>query len=483
MQGRMPNLPPSSTDTVTLPWQPTVVKWGANERTPGGTTLLACLVLGCLWGFAVIPATAEQYRYDDLGRLISTTLDDGATITYRYDAAGNRSSVTQVAGDPANDPPLAVNDMGSTNEDQSVVISPLANDSDPQGDSLTLAGIDAPFNGSAVISGNTVIYTPDLNYFGSDSFDYEVSDGSLLSAATISVNVTAVNDPPTASPDSISITEDVSHVFDPRSNDVDVESDWPALRIASATDGAKGSVSILSNDTRLRYTPDLDASGADSFTYTIRDQEDAVATGTVSVSIAAVNDPVSAMNDEFSTQEDTLITFDPRSNDIDPDGPQMTISDSTQGARGTVTILQNGTRLGYRPYANAFGADSFVYTVTDGLSSDTATVSMTIVPVNDPPIAVNDLYDEVTREEWVSLNVLANDYDPDGDALTIASVSQPLAGQARVADGGTRVEYIYDAPFLLDEDGFSYTISDSGGLLASASVSVAFESGIGFPVF
>lgn len=481
MQGRMPNPPLSWTDVVSR--QRTALTWGVNERKSGSTTCLAGLALACLWVIPVTPVAAEQYRYDELGRLISTTLDDGATITYRYDAAGNRTTVTLVSGDPDNDPPIAANDARSTDEDQSVVIRPLDNDSDPQGDPLTLAGVGDPLHGTTAISGNTVVYTPELNFFGSDSFGYEISDGSLFGAATVSVSVASVNDAPTAVADAVSATEDQTRVFDPRANDTDVETDWPALQIAAATDGAKGAVAILSGGTRLRYTPNTNANGADSFTYTIRDAGDLTSTATVNMAIVAVNDPVDAVDDSYSTAEDSAIRFDPRANDADPDETDMIIAGATQGAKGLVTIVDDGARLSYRPHANANGADSFTYTVTDGPTSDTATVSMAIAAVNDPPVGVDDRFDNQPREQWLSFNVLAGDYDPDGDALTIESVGQPLAGSARVAADGARVEYIYDAPFLLDEDWFSYTISDSSGLLATASVSVTFNGGIGFPTF
>ena len=93
-----------------------------------------------------------------------------------------------------------MNDAATTAEDTAVSIAVLANDTDPDGDPLTVTGVGTPAHGSAVVNANgTITYTPAANYTGADSFTYTISDGQGGSAtATVSVTVTAANDAPVA---------------------------------------------------------------------------------------------------------------------------------------------------------------------------------------------------------------------------------------------------------------------------------------------
>ena len=296
----------------------------------------------------------------------------------------------------------------------------------------------------------------------------------------MTVTVSAVNDPPVANNDAIATNEDIPVTFNPRVNDTDVETPAGSLTITSKTNGSKGSVAILNGGTELRYSPNANLNGSDSFTYTIRDGGNATATATVNVTINAINDPVVAVDDSLSTDENVPITFDPRTNDVDVDGPSMTITSKTNGSKGTVAIVNSGTRLRYTPNSNVSGSDSFTYTISDGASTDTATVSMTINPVNDPPNAVNDTYNNVARNTWVTFNVLANDSDPEGQSFTITAVGNPAGGQTQIINGGTQLRYRNTV--LLSEDFFGYTITDSGGASDSATVEVNFQGG-GLPPF
>lgn len=534
------------------------------------------LVLGfliCL-GFCSPQALAtELYEYDELGRLKSTTLEDGTVITYHYDPAGNRTSVVAVGmpialddigvaverntpqsidvlandwdpnGDDlsvtsvtqppngsasiitvsgedwvrytpntnylgpdsfdytmtdgqssvtanvsvvvtwTNTPPNAVNDTASTNEDQAKTIYPLSNDSDAQNQTLSLVSVSAASHGSTQKSGNAVIYTPNSNYSGSDSFVYQVSDGELTSSASVTVTINPVNDPPFAGNDLTSTNEDVPVTFNPRVNDSDVETPNSALVITGKTNGSKGTVAIVSSSTQLRYTPYANVNGSDSFTYTIRDGGNATATATVNVTIIPIGDPINAVNDSRSTDEDTATTFDPRTNDIEVDGESITITGKTNGSKGSVAIVNSGTRLRYTPQTNANGSDSFTYTVTDGSTSDTATVSMAINPVNDAPVAVTDNYTNVSRNVWVSFPVLLNDSDPDGQPISITSVTNPPSGQAEIMGGGSSIRY-RNTSGTVTTDFFNYTITDSAGASDTASVGITLSfGGGGFPPF
>ncbi|MEL6870875.1 MAG: Ig-like domain-containing protein [Pseudomonadota bacterium] len=442
----------------------------------GVGTALATLALGA----ASLTFAAENYFYDDLGRLTEVVLDDGTTIKYEYDPAGNRTEVETIIGAPPNDPPTANTDSATTNEDQAITISPIANDTDPQNQILSLSSVGPGSKGSTAISGNNVVYTPNANATGADSFVYEVSDGQFESGGTVNVTITAVNDLPNAVNDSISTNEDTQHTFNPRSNDSDIETASSALVITARTNGSKGSVAIINSGTQLRYTPNANANGADSFTYTIRDAANATDTATVSVSIAPINDPPNAVNDSRTTNEDVQTTFDPRTNDTDADGQTLTITASTTGSKGTVSII-GGTQLRYTPFPNTNGSDSFSYTISDGTVSDTATVSMTVNAVNDPPNAVNDTYNNVARNQWVTFNVLSNDSDIEG-SYAVTSIGSTFGGTVQIINSGSQVRFLSSSP-PMTQASFDYTITDSGGFSDTASVTVNFAGGGGFPNF
>lgn len=427
---------------------------------------------------------AEQYGYDDLGRLTSATLDDCTIINYRYDPAGNRQSVTTEYGLPGNEPPLAVTDSSNIREDQVTVIRPLTNDTDPDGDTLVLESIwTSPDHGIAVINGNDVTYTPDPNYYGTDSFEYEMNDGQPCNTdiGTVNISIASDNDAPVAVNDGISTDEDEDLVFDPRPNDSDVETAWTALRIDSVTNGSRGTVSIENGAQRLRYSPNLNQNGTDTFTYTVRDTGSPAltATATVTVMIAAVNDPIQASDISTTTPEDVSITINPVY--TDPDGPGMTITNKTNGSKGTVVLVNGATRMRYNPYPNVNGPDSFTYTVSDGLESSTATVSISIAPVNDAPTANLDTA-SVNRNGSVTINVLANDQDPDvGDTKTVKAItSAPIAGIVNIVNGGNAIRYVNVGNVA--SDFFHYEMEDSAGAKSIARVDVTINGGgIGDP--
>ncbi len=405
--------------------------------------------------------------------------------TFTYTVTDGTSSATAdvtvtVLAD--NDPPNAVNDTVLTNEDTSTTFDPRGNDTDPEGQTLTITAKSDGANGAVVIlSGGTQLqYTPNVNFTGSDSFIYTVSDGALSDTATVNVTVNQVNDAPVAANDSLLTNEDTVKTIDPRANDTDPEGQ--ALTITSTTNGAKGSVAIVTSGTQVQYTPNANQNGSDSFTYTISDGNGGTDTATVNVSITALDDPPNAVNDSKSTNEDTVLTFDPRTNDVEPDGQALTITTKTNGSMGAVAILSGGTQLRYTPNANQNGSDSFTYTISDGTTSDTATVSMIINAVNDPPNANNDTFNNVNFTTWTTLNVLANDTDPE-TAVTVSQVFPIGLGEVQIINGGASVRYRWLSPTSVD-GGFSYAVSDGQGGGDSASVTVfASGGGGGLPLF
>ncbi len=176
-----------------------------------------------------------------------------------------------------------------------------------------------------------------------------------------------------------------------------------------------------------------------------------------------------ANNDTAIVNEDGNIAISVLSNDSDPDSNALTITIATTPAHGTATIAANV--INYTPVANYNGLDSFSYTISDGFGGTaTATVSVTITPVNDNPVAVNDSVTVATSGSVV-INPLSNDKDLDGDTLTIVSNTKPTKGTATLNNN----VITYKAGSKVATDTFSYTISDNKGGTATGTISVSIK--------
>ena len=193
-------------------------------------------------------------------------------------------------------------------------------------------------------------------------------------------------------------------------------------------------------------------------------------TATVSITVnAAGNRPPVATDDTATTQEDASVFIDVLENDDDPDGDPLFISDFSDPANGSVAVDGNGLR--YTPDAGFVGTDTFTYDAADGRGGfDTATVTVTVTErPNQAPDAVNDVA-STTRDTPRVINVIANDTDPDGDALSVTGVSNPPHGSA-VPNGDGTITYTPD-PGFTGTDTFEYTISDGHGHSDTATVTV-----------
>ena len=285
-----------------------------------------------------------------------------------------------------NDPPVAGDDEGSVAQDGTTTIDVLANDTDPDGDDLTVTTVTDPPTGTASIElDGTVRYTPDPGTSGTDTFDYTVEDpDGLADTATVTMTVSAGNLPPDAVDDTATVAEDGSTSVDVLANDVDP--DAGLLTVTAVTDPSLG-IAVINGDGSIAYTPDANANGADSFDYTIEDPDGASDTATVHVTVTPGNDPPVAGNDSLSTAEDVAAVIDVLANDDDIDLDDLSVTSVTNPPKGTATIEPDG-RVRYQPDANVSGPDAFQYTVSDGAGgTDTATVSVTVTPTNDVPTA------------------------------------------------------------------------------------------------
>jgi len=326
------------------------------------------------------------------------------------------------------------------------------NDSTSSGGALTYALASGVSHGTLILAGDgSYTYTPVANFDGTDSFSYTVTDsvGGETATQTVTITVDPVNDPPIAVDDATSTNEDtpLTGSVELDANDTDLDGD--SLSVTAGTFAtAQGGSLVLASDGSYTYTPAADFSGTDTVDYTVTDGT-ASDTGTLTITVNPVNDAVVAVDDTTAldgTEDTTSGTLNTAllSNDVDVDGDTLTITEinGTALTGGVQSIaVTNGTvnvdasdNITFTPATNYNGAVSFSYTVSDGVLTDTATVSGTIGAANDAPVAVDDIAS--SSEDLVltsSIDLTENDTDLDGDSLSVT------AGTFATTQGGSLV--------------------------------------------
>ncbi|HWW76673.1 MAG TPA: tandem-95 repeat protein, partial [Pyrinomonadaceae bacterium] len=355
---------------------------------------------------------------------------DSFSYTIGDGHGGTATANVSVTVNAVNDNPSAADDSATVAEDSGAnTVNVLTNDSDADGDALSVSAVTQGAHGSVANNGTSVSYTPAANYNGPDSFGYTISDGhGGIATATVNITVTAVNDDPTANNDSVTTDEDTAVTHNVLGNDSDVDGD--TLSIASVTQGAHGSVTFSGGD--VTYTPAANYNGGDSFSYTVSDGNGGTATANVSVTVNAVNDNPTASDDSATTNEDASVTVSVLTNDSDVDGDTLSVTGAGGATKGSVTF--NASGVTYTPNANANGTDTFSYTVSDGNGGTaTANVTVTINAVNDAPSSPS-VPGPVTIPELAPYTFTASASDVDGDTLTFSLVGAP-AGASITSTG------------------------------------------------
>jgi hypothetical protein len=344
---------------------------------------------------------------------------------------------------------------------------------DADGDALTYRLLSTGSQGTAMLADVTTgayTYTPQPQASGTDTFSFQVNDGTVDSnVATVTLTIFPTNDAPVAAADHATTPENTAITIAVLANDTDVDGD--ALTVTAVSPATAGMVTT--NGVTVTYTPSPDFAGTDTFTYTVSDHQGATDVGTVTVSVAPVNDAPVAAADSATTPFETMVSIPVLVNDYDPNKDTVQVSRVTQPAGGTVTFMADGEVI-YTPQSGFFGADMFTYTIEDG-QGGTATAPV-IVTVGDaaatshPPTAVADA-STTPQDTPVTISVLPNDYDPDADPLTIIAVDSTTdqGGTAAVNDNGTpsdpmddTIDYIPAVGFT-GADTFTYTIDDGNG--------------------
>ena len=348
---------------------------------------------------------------------------------------------------------------------------------------LTSTAITTAEGGQVLMdtSGNFT-YTSPLGFSGQDSFTYTLVDENFnLTTTTVTLNVTptvGANDRPVAADDYFQVNEDnvlSGNLLADNGSGPDTDPDGNALQVTNQTVySAMGGLVRISADGTFTYTPPSGYSGADSFDYTVLDPSGATDRGHVTLNVMPVNDAPVARDDSFQLAHDTSQTGNVLVNngngadsDVDDDVLSVDPGQWTTAAGGLVTLAADGS-FTYQPATGFVGVDGFDYTVRDPAGAgDSGHVTLQVR--NTAPVAGTDSY-SVAYRGTVSGNLLQNDTDPEGDAMSVTAgryVSTKGSVLTVAADGSFTFK-ASDVSYGPEQ--MSYTVTDALGATSIGTV-------------
>ena len=216
------------------------------------------------------------------------------------------------------------------------------------------------------------------------------------------------------------------------------------------------------NGNSVKYRSSSETNTSDNFKFIVHDGKASTAPVNIKMNITLVNDPPDASDDISTVNEDSgLTTINVVGNDTDPENNALALTAPlTYTGTGTVAINADNKSVNYTPADDFNGTETITYNVSDGTNSDTGTLRVTISAVNDPPLAVNDVYTVVKNSGSSSIDVIANDTDIDGDALKLLSSLTYTGTGTVVANADEKsVDYTPAADFIGNEV-INYIVSD-----------------------
>jgi hypothetical protein len=449
----------------------------------------------------------------------SVTLSPDGALVYTPDANFNGiDGFSYLAGDgtadseaaavtitvcAVNDAPAAAADAYTMDEDSTLAVDiaggVLTNDTDVEGDPLSASIVSGPENGTLSLNPDgSFSYVPTINFTGADSFVYAASDGDQSGEAIVTITVNEIADAPIAAIDNYSTGEDVPMAVGSDlgvlANDIDPQGN---PLVAEVVTGPEHGTLSLNADGSFDYAPAANYHGADSFTYKAKNATEEMIS-MANIVVEPLNDRPAAADDEFTIEVGGgSVTVTPAANvmandtDIDGEGATPMVANLVSGPEhGTLALNPDGT-FNYVPEEGYEGEDAFRYQLFDGMAnSNVATVTLHVqetpepepvpppVPAPEPtpnqrPEAVNESF---TVEAGTTLDVaaidgiLANDFDPEGGALSAEWFSGPLHGALSVADDGSFTYTPEDGFEGLDA--FLYRASDGELWSALAAVTI-----------
>ena len=381
---------------------------------------------------------------------------------YQVDDGGSQSqfaAVTIEVTDP-NVAPVGGNDLYVLEEDSVLTLlaedGVLANDFDANGDALVVEIVDPTESGTVELEEDgSFIYTPAPDFYGTDAFTYQISDGAKQSdLVVVELTVTPMADAPQATGESFSMQEDaVLEIASDAilSNDIDADSDT-TLAIVLESQPENGTLEVM-DDGGFRYTPAADFHGTDRFTYRVSDGELFSDIVEAEIVIEAVNDAPVATDDSIETDEGAAIIFAADSllaNDTDLEGDALAAEIAQAPENGSLEVDTDGNWV-YTPEEGFFGTDEFSYYAMDGSDSDMATVSVLVNEVIEDPVAVNESYQATAGETLVvetPEGLLANDIEDPSNAepMQVEVFRGPKHGELQMSEDGS-FQYTPDADY------------------------------------
>lgn len=448
---------------------------------------------------AVTPAVTDPDAGDAIALAVATPPATGSvsvaggTLTYTPDPAvsgtrvvrftyratdagalGDTGTVTVTVTD-TNHAPTAAAAHATTATDTATDVLPTVVDPDHD-TAFTFTVAAGPAHGTLSASAGGFHYVPDAGFTGTDSFTFDVSDsgGAALPApATATVGVGTANGAPTGAAGAITTDEDTPAYVSPVVTDPDPLDTHTFVVVADPAHGT------ALGGSGLGYVPDADYNGPDAFTFRVLDGGGAFFETTANVTVNPVNDPPVTGDVAATFAEDVGGQITPSVSDPDA-GDAYTVAVNGPTPNATVVPSADGLSLVFSPAPDFFGQVVFDFTVTDlGGASDGGAATVTVTPVNDPPV-VGDLR-VTTLPDTPTSNLLVQDVltDPDpGDGHTVSITSPPAHGTAAVS--GLRITYTPSAGFF-GLDTLTYTVNDgsadSGPGTARVSVAGRFTTG------
>ena len=387
------------------------------------------------------------------------------------DGSKTASAVVNITVNPVNDAPLAAPQSLDLAEDSTISIE--LGGADLEGSDLHFLIVADPEHGSLTGTPPLLTYTPHPNFFGEDSFEFAVSDGMNESApASVTLSVLPVNDPPKALAQTLTVLEDDSLAVILAGSDLEESS----LTFQVLT--APSSGTLTGDAPELLYQPGTNFHGSDFFTFRVNDSETSSPPATVEITITPIDDPPSfSAPAQFAIRKNSDTGPIPiLLSDVDTPATNLVLSAASlsPGIVDSADLLISGSganrTLVATPLPDMLGMASIRLTVADAANHTTAILTLTVT--NTPPIAKNDTLERTHGTFTVPVAaILSNDSDPDGDAVTILAVTSPTAqgGSITLLSGSA----IYVPPQgLLVNDQFTYTIKDSSGDTARATVTL-----------
>ncbi|MBD2041903.1 cadherin-like domain-containing protein [Microcoleus sp. FACHB-672] len=360
----------------------------------------------------------------------------------------------------------------------------------PTNGTLFLNGVATTSFTQDDIDNSRITYTHNGSETTNDSFTFTISDGTnTLGASTFNFTINAVNNVPILATNAgLTLNEGTSANVSSgvlQTTDVDTA---PTQLIYSVTTSPSNGTLFLNgvvttsftqddiNSNRVTYLHNGSETTTDSFTFTVSDGVNTLNGATFAINITPVNDAPAANNDSFIATEDTPLTValanSVLTNDTDVENTPLTAALVTNPNNGTVTFNTNGT-FTYTPNGNFAGTDSFTYQASDGNStSNIATITITVNPVNDAPIAVDDSYStnkNIPLTIAADTGILASDSDVENNPLTAVLITDTNNGTLSLNPNGS-FTYTPNAGFV-GNDSFTYQAND--GLLNSNAVTVS----------